>query len=126
MNYSIHFLDGSIFLGGEPQDSHWNEMPDKPISELIYSIYNKTIILKGYEAYNHIVNYQYNLQSKENTTTHIILMGLHKNIVYRFFIDFKRNTIYSDKVPMGKELNNSITTGWKKGVVDSIPSYKII
>lgn len=126
MMYKILFVDGESWEGGKPENSKWNEMPNKPISELQYYICNKTIILKGYEAYNHLFHRPYFLLTKEVITTQVIIMGLYKNNVTRFIIDFKKNTFYRDEVSMGIEWKDSKVTGWKKGIDNLIPSYKII
>ena len=47
--YKIYFEDGTDFIGGEPTDSKWNEMPNKTITKIEYSLLGKQIILQNYE-----------------------------------------------------------------------------
>ena len=125
--YNIVFEDGYIFDGGTPENSNWNCcMPNTPISELHYDYLNKKIILKGYEAYNHLVKYAYVISSQQQVITAIIIMAKKEGMVDRFIYDLIKNELIVDKLPYGQEYNNKPTSGWKVGVINEINNYKII
>jgi len=121
--YKIVYNDGSIFEGGEPTSSKWSEI-DKPIRELKYELGGKTFVLKNYEMYNHIVEYV-NILKKGTFLNKITLMGLSENIVTVIALNIREKTIEQYKVPIGREYNGGITTGWKNGTCEKIPKFSI-
>lgn len=126
--YKILFIDNTQFIGGEPQNSKWLEIPDKPIHSLGYKVGNILIIMRGYESYNHVVKYgiSVNKKSKNNPMIQIILMGKNKEKVQRIIIDFIKQDINQDIVNFGEEYNNKPHPGWTSFHKSSvIPFYKI-
>lgn len=123
--YNVVLEDGYIFDGGEPGDSHWNSIPNKPITELHYDFLGKKIKLSGYEAYNHIVKYAYIISSQQQVITAIIIMAKELGIVKRFIYDLIKNELITDEVPYGQEYNNKPTSGWKVGLINLKSKFKI-
>lgn len=123
--YKVVYIDDSVFEGGKVNNSLWNLIEDKEIKRIEYSLYNKTIILENYEAYNHIVK-RAKFFNKEERITQVYLMGKNKNYVERFIFDFIKNRFDCDVVEFGKEFNDKSTNGWKKGIPALKPSHQIL
>lgn len=127
--YKVTFNDGTTFLGGEPQLSLWNNMPDKPIARIEYSMAGHSIILEGYEAYNHIVERARPINKRGiETISKVILMTKKGDSVTCLIFDFLKNhgCYYTRTRKFGYEYNNKPTTGWKKGIKNGKPKSKII
>lgn len=123
--YKISFIDGTIFNGGTPHASKWNEIPDKLIEKLEYQINKTNIVLKGYELYNHFVE-QALIVQKGQYISNLILMGKKGKNVLKIIYNFSTGKIKYDTVYFGKEYRNKSTAGWKKGIKsDKKPICKI-
>jgi hypothetical protein len=115
--YIIYFEDGDIFKGGNPNNSKWNEIPNKTIKKIQYILMGKTVYLENYNKYNHIVE-RYNLLNKKTSgISKVLLMGEKAGVVKRFVFDLLHNCFYEDITEVGKEYNNNPVLGWKKGVI---------
>jgi hypothetical protein len=124
--YTIVFEDRTKFIGGEPNNSKWNDIPNKPIAKLQYSFGGKTIILEGYEAYNHIIKVGFlTLNPQKPIILAVIIMALEKNKVNRIIFDFTKQKIFEDIVDFGKEYNNKSVSGWKLGITNNKSSKTI-
>lgn len=143
--YKIRFADNSEYTGGEPQDSRWNDMPDKAIESIQYSFLGIGFIFKGFESYNHILERVVVLSNNPaqavkppQRITKIILMARWKSRVYEVIYDLERKRVYQQVEVFGKKyIDKEIsvlgrnmrigqaTTGWKKGVFDPKAHPKI-
>jgi len=125
--YKIIFEDKTEFMGGDPENSQWNDIPNKPITELQYSFGGKTIYLKNYEAYNHQLKLGFlPFNNQKTIILSIIIMVLEKGNVGRIIFDFPNKRIIKDIVPFGKEYNNRPASGWKAGLINKNPTCQII
>jgi len=117
MSYKVIFIDGAEFQGGEVENSKWNEMPDKPIKTIEYTLGIQTIVMTNYEAYNHIVE-RVQIVNKESKTniSKLILMLKKGDDVLNFIYDYKKNKFYPEISEYGKEYNKKPVNGWKTGV----------
>ena len=120
--YKIIFDDKTEFIGGEPDNSKWNDMPNKPIVELQYTFGGKTIYLKNYEAYNHQIKLGFlPFNNQKTIILAIIIMVLEKGNVGRIIFDFPNKRIIKDIIPFGQEYNNKPASGWKRGIIEGTP-----
>ena len=127
--YTIVFNDGEVWLGGEPQNSQWNEMPKKPIKKIEYNLLGHTMIFEGYEAYNHIVERASFLLTKSNMPeriSKIFVMAKKRNKIYTYLIDIFKNEIDTVCLEFGKEYYGKSTTGWKEGIQEENPTFKLL
>lgn len=113
--YTVKFEDGSIFNGGNPENSLWNKMPNKSIAEITYILAGKSITLKGFSSYNHQVKIGYLPLNSQQFILAVIVMAEKEGIVKRFIFDFTKNKFFMDEVKLGQEYNNKSVSGWKKG-----------
>jgi hypothetical protein len=125
MNYTIKFSDGEIWKGGDINNSRWNEMPNKNIVEINFSLGGKKIKLVNYNSYNLLIVHAMHIFTKENTIIKIILLAEENKTVEKFEFNFKHNNLNRSLCELNKEFNNKPTTGWKTGVVGFSPTYKI-
>ncbi len=137
--YKIKFSDDSEFVGGEPENSLWNEIPkDKTVSSMQYSFLGTGFLLKDFESYNHIVeravvllNYAGKVYPPADRITRIIIMAKWQNRVYEVVYDLKMQKAYQQIEFLGREYKNSegidigpllkvtqATTGWTRGQFD--------
>ncbi len=137
--YKIKFSDNSEFVGGEPDESLWNHVPEgKSIASLEYSFLGTNMLLKGFEAYNHVVERAVVLLNVSGQTyppahriTRIILMAKWQNRVYEVVYDVKNQQVYQQIEVIGKEncdkegseigpllTVTKAATGWIKGQFD--------
>jgi hypothetical protein len=123
--YSLEFVDGSIFVGGNPDNSKWGNIPNKLIKELQYDYLGKEITLTNFEAYNHLVKYTYMLATQEQVMTGVIIMVKEFDIVTRFCYDLIKNELIVDKIEYGKEYNNKPASGWRAGLMGEKTKFKI-
>lgn len=124
--YKILFKNNEIFTGGEPENSLWNKIPDKPILSLKYSLFDKTYLFQGFDKYNHIV--KSGLTSKGyNGIISIFIMGLYKEEIHQIIFNYFTKIITKKTIKIGKEYNNNFHPGWKEGIVSNkIPTiYEI-
>jgi hypothetical protein len=117
--YKVLFADGSEFSGGDIFESRWNEMPDKPIASLQYSLFGVSLALRGFEAYNHVLenviflNRPRRIGKAGHTITRIILMGTWQGRIYEVIYD-----VIKTKVFQKSELFTKKYSGWKIGTFD--------
>jgi hypothetical protein len=124
--YKIIFNDDTEFIGGEYNNSKWNEIPNKPIKKISYNLLNHTIIFEEYEAYNHLVEkVQFILNNNQAAIGKIFLMAKKNNIVYTIIFDLFNKKIYQETYEFGKEYYGGSTSGWKQGILSENPIYKI-
>jgi hypothetical protein len=135
--FKVRFQDNSEFTGGEPDESHWNEMPVKPIASLQYSLLGVTILMKGFLSYNHLVEHTVILNNGSGKVSQgadrisrIILMGEWGNRIYEVIYDLGQGRIYQQVRVFSKRImNNHATsnhdiskvtgmTGWRKGIIE--------
>jgi len=114
--YVITFIDGTKYEGGDLYESKWNDMPDKNIAQIEYRFPNQSILIKGYEKYNHLIDQVY--IGSQCRFEHVRLMGLEKTMVKSFVYCFadKKMTVYEHK--FGEEHKGNPSIGWKRGVVN--------
>lgn len=124
--YTITFEDNNIFVGGEPEDSKWNDIPNKAIKQIKYTYKNKTIVLEGYNEYCHIKKKGNFLIGNFNGILQVILMARTKKESQLFIWDLIKGEFYTATTEIDKEYNGKKVTGWKKGLSSRIPTYKII
>lgn len=123
--YKIIFVDGTEFNGGNPENSEWNKIPDKPIAELYYDYLGKQIHLQNYEAYNHLLKHAFNINTQQSVIVAVLLLVKEHDIVQRFIYDLIRNELIVDKVTYGQEYNNKPALGWKAGLDNLKTDYEI-
>lgn len=134
--YTVMFSDGSKFEGGSPNDSLWNEIPDKPIVSVSYALTPFiTYRFENYESYCHCVERVQGINKNFKMISKVVIMGKIKGSVHQIIMDSKGN-VYQTVVPYGKEyssqckivdgkfagwLNGRALTGWKTGVENKVP-----
>ena len=124
--YKIIFEDYTIFEGNSFEGS-WNKIPDKLIKRIEYKISDKTLILEGFEQYNHIVKLGFGLFRSIAGVLAIYLLGKDGDKVYRRILSFTSNKMIDDVVRWGEEYNKQPHIGWKKGIISNQkPSIKFI
>lgn len=117
--YTVYFADGSEFQGGDIANSRWNEMPGKPIASLQYSLFGVSLVLRGFEAYNHILENVILLNRPRktgkggHTISRIILMGSWQGRIYEVIYD-----VIKAKVFQKFEFSTKKYSGWKTGTFD--------
>ena len=120
--YKITFADNTHFLGGEPDNSHWNDIPHKGIVGLEYSLLGVNIMLRGFEAYNHIVERAIILNPKNGMNseriTRIILMGKWQKRVYKVIYDLVRQKVIKEVEISSIQTADLGVTGWIDGHFD--------
>jgi len=123
--YTVTFSDGTIWKGGEPLKSNWNDMPKKPIAKLDYQVGSQTICFQGYQAYNHIVEKSIIL-SRGIQSIKLMLMVKKGEDVLILMYDFKVKKIEYDTKIFGHEYNGKVTKGWKEGIEGLKPKTEFI
>jgi hypothetical protein len=141
MAYVITFEDGSTFDGGNPQDSRWDEIPNKLIASLEYSL---TPFMKykfsGFVAYNHLVERVRGVGNSVDIISKVVIMGMVDNRVYEILLD-RTGGVYQVVTAIGKEYSpesklvdgkfggwvnaKPVTVGWKNGVKGEAKLEKI-
>lgn len=131
--YKITFTDNSTFEGGENiNDSKWMDIPDKEILCLEYFISDNTsIVLRGYDAYNHLVEATKAVYGPKGTDFsqklhNIYVMGRQGNKVISHRIalvgnsgvdKYRHGDITKRQLEFGKEFRGKPTVNWKRGIV---------
>lgn len=125
--YKVCFDDDTFCNGGTINNSKWNDIPSKQITKLEYFLDDRVIILKGFKAYNHIVEYAHAIfGAKFRKITQVVIMGQYNDKVAMVTIDFMNKKITKAIKDFGKEFKNKPTTGWKAGITSSnIPNVDI-
>ena len=113
--YKITYINNTIFTGGSPENSRWNEIT-LPIKSIRYELLDKVIILKDYESYNHLVERVAFLNSSQRINR-VILMAKKGDNVFRFIFDLSWKKFYKDVELFGQEYNDKPTSGWKEGII---------
>lgn len=108
------------FVERDLLNSHWNEMPNKPIKKLEYQIGDKTIILENYHAYNHLVE-RTQFINRDGMKLKLFLMAKKDNNVLILIYDLSKNKLSYDAKEFGKEYYGKPTTGWKEGIIGEKP-----
>jgi len=125
MLYQIKYSDGTIFCGGDYNDSKWKEI-NKPIAEIIYNFQGKAVVLKGYESYNHQFIIKNMLLSGRKKLFGILLIAKEKNIIHCFCFNPKNQKLDYYKTEYTKKFQSPQMTGWKMGVSSEKPSFTIL
>jgi len=107
--------DEIVFYGGDLNDSKWNRIPDLPIKKIEYNLFTKTIIMQGFEQYNHLIEHV-SILNKTNMITKTFLLGLNRDRIDRITFDIVKNKIVHDTIDIS-EYNK--TSGWKTGVTSN-------
>jgi hypothetical protein len=144
--YKLRFSDETEFMGGEPENSLWNEIPQgKSIASMQYSFLDKGFLLNGFEAYNHIVeravvllNFSGQTYPPAQRITRIIILAKWQNRVYEVIYDIKNQSVYQQAEVIGKENIDKegaeigsllsvtkVTVGWVRGKFDPLISPKL-
>jgi hypothetical protein len=118
---SVKFTDGELIQG-----MGWLDMPKKPIQRLKYQFNGKTIIMEGYESYNHLVERCYMVLGNQVSIRNIFLLGLKGGSVHGVVLNVNTKTITEYDSTFGKEYNNRPSTGWQIGRDDGNPKTQII
>jgi hypothetical protein len=117
----VKFTDGELI-----QNPSWNSMPMKPIQRVKYVIGDKTIIMEGYESYNHLVEKVYTPLDGQQFNRAIYLMGLYGINVQVIKLNLMEKKIDTEETVFGKEYKGRSSTGWKNGYSAGKPQYEII
>lgn len=135
---TIKLINGELIT-----NTSWNSLPDVPIQKLKYKFNDKTIILEGYDSYNHLQEKVFGilgsekmfmrsiyLIGKRGNESDVIIINLMENIIEGY--KAKEGTEYG-KVKVFDRENNLVgwtggrpSTGWKKGTLLSNPHYEVI
>jgi len=118
---TVKFVDGEIV-----QNVPWLSLPNEPIKKLKYVFNDKSIILEDYESYNHLVEKVYNLMMGNTFIRAVYLLGKRGEEVQGIKINLLDESVIEYTAPYTQEYNGRPSTGWKSGVLDLKPSYKII
>ncbi|MBN1467715.1 MAG: hypothetical protein JW924_03235 [Fusobacteriaceae bacterium] len=121
--YKVYFEDGSIFEGGSPTNSKWNDMSKKSIVKLEYAVCNKQVIMEGYEAYNHVIEHCITVGKAEISRLWLMVKKDTDTLIIKF--DLRTGKIDYDAVDFGKEWRGKPVTGWKPGIKNGKPRTKI-
>lgn len=134
--YKIRFSDETEFIGGEPENSLWHEIPkDKCITSLQYSFLSTDFMLRGFEAYNHIVERAIVLLNIGGDTyppadriSRVIVMAKWQCRVYEVVYNLKSRQVNQQIEFLSSEFKNSegsdigpllrttqAATGWLRG-----------
>jgi hypothetical protein len=123
--FEITFEDNSKFEGGQPNDSKWNLIPDKPIKNITYKLAGESIYLENYKSYNHIVE-RVNVLGGKTYISKVILMAENNGEVLCFIFDYNKQMLLLKNRIFGQEYKEGSTSGWKKGILPNTPpKYQI-
>jgi hypothetical protein len=117
---TIKFTDGEVLKGGS-----WNTLPNKPISKVALEVPGHKIIMQDYEMYNHLVERVFNVIGKTTTIRAIYLMGKKGNQVQIINYNLITGQIIESHAEFCQEYNGRPSTGWKNGIADLNPTYKV-
>jgi hypothetical protein len=124
--YKLTFEDGTNFIDKEHITEKWKEIPDKSIRKIEYTLFGKTILLEGYDLYNHLVEKPTGIAQSVLPIVKIILLASKNGKVKRFTFDIIKCHLKVDEVQFGKEHKERPSSGWKRGLFNQTPTYKII
>ena len=134
--YQVTFIDGTEFTGGEPEQSMWDMLPEKPIKSIVYWLTeSEKWRFSDFEEYCHCVERVKGVNSAIERVTKAIIMARVKERVYQVIFDLKRGITFQLVTPYGKEyspqervddagrflgyLNGKPVTGWRNGILDA-------
>ena len=117
--FKITFIDESSFEGN-PFNSEWKKMDDKPISKLEYILGNNYISMEGYNQYNHTLECT---GMGVKGISRILLMGRKEETTDIIIFDLKKNTLYKEEKEKYREYGNQILDGWMPGDLKNPRSY---
>ena len=127
----VKFTDGELI-----QNPTWNSMPNKPIQRLKYIFNGKTIIMEGYESYNHLKEIICAVLSNQTIVRCVYIMGRKEMVSQVLKLNFIDNSIIEYQTDMNKEYGSTHNeklwiigrhyTGWKIGEPYLNPQYKIL
>lgn len=125
--YKITFENNPItWHGGNPENSQWANIPNEPIKQLKYTYKNRTIILEGYNEYCHIIKKGNALIGNFSGIMKVILMARTKKESQLFIWNLLKGEFYTATTEIDKEYNGKKVIGWKKGLLNKEPTFKII
>lgn len=127
--YKIIFENNAEFIGNDPPNTKWNDMPNNTIKAIQYSIDGFIFQMENFEKYNHHIEYIRFILNKHHQSkmSKIILMGCNcHQKVFNIYVDLIKHKIYTKWTDWGTELNGRKTTGWKMGIKNEIPKYSIL
>jgi len=110
----ITFVDNTVYNVGPPTHSGWNGMPDKLIKNFSYTLKGRTVIMSGFNAYNHVVNAVMGFNGMSKIIS-VMIMGRYNNKSLVFIFDFLNNKLSRVVREIGKEVNNRGVEGWRRG-----------
>lgn len=132
--YKVTFEDGTTFDGGDPINSRWDELPNKPIQSLEYWVTpvkreggmilaEKEIRFRfsDFEEYNHCVERVRGVNNTIDRINKVIVMGRVKKIVYQIVFDLNEGRLFQMVAPWGQEyspqvrLLDGVFAGWENG-----------
>ena len=112
--YTITFEDTTTFEGGKDLTaSQWNEMPQKLIISIDYEMWDRYVIVEGYAAYNHLVEYSCNVLTGQQMMSKVVLLAKKHDAIVAIVFDLLNMKIYCEPRPLDDYRK---TTGWKEGV----------
>lgn len=141
--YKIKFVDGSVFDGGEPENSLWDKIPVTPIKSIVYWLNEELkFSFTEFEEYCSCVERVKGLNNGIEMVSKAIIMGRVGQRVYQVVFDLKKGCIYQLVTIWGQEysnqenidnegnfkgwLNAKPLSGWKQGILGGNPKLKKI
>ena len=114
-------MEDCTFVGGEPTNSKWNEMPNKKIKSLEYNYLDQKIELEGFDSYNHLYEITTGvIKVKGLMLTKVAIMARKDNQVHVFIFDLLNKKLNKLCKEFGKEWGDKPSTGWKEGLTGNI------
>jgi hypothetical protein len=111
--YKIELVENLIFHGGmDLVHSQWNDIPQVPIQKITYTLFNRIVELRGYEAYNHLVERSRFIDTGKEIISKVILLTKKDNNLMAVIFDLINKRVYCE--PRDIETFYS-TKGWKEG-----------
>ena len=121
--YQITFVDGSEFTGGEPNESMWDQLPQKAIKSLVYWL-NEDLkfSFSDFEEYNHSVERIAGINNPLKIVSKALIMGRVGKRVYQVVFDLQTGKVYQLVTKYGEEYSHEAIynreeqfTGWNNG-----------
>jgi len=123
MSYKVEFIDNTSFIGGDVDNSKWNEMPIKPIKKITYFFAGHKILLENYEAYNHVVEHTLFIQKGTNILNPTLMVKKGNNVLKLTF-DRQKSEFGYNLADWGKEWKGKAHPGWKEGIFKGKPKIE--
>lgn len=118
LKFILYYKDKEEFVG-DPLKGDWNNAPNDNITSMTYLLGSRVIIFQGYKQYNHLLEHNKLLNSKNSQIRKIFLMGRKEYKTEIITIDLAEEQIYRNMVNIGHEYGNQILTGWKEGILNA-------